>query len=73
MTEGGVSSLGNVCSSGGTSTVNGISSIEAGSIWSGLGTSGLRWLVWHVTEGLEEAERQLDLLRVDTFALMPME
>jgi hypothetical protein len=67
-TGGGVSSADSIGSSG-ASTVGGIISVGAGPTGSGLVASGqgLGRLVWHVTESLEEAERQLDSLRVDTF------
>ena len=72
-TGGGTSSAGSVGGSGGASTIGGSSS--AGTVFTGpgLGASGLGRLVGHVTESLEEAERQLDTLRVDTFALMSSE
>jgi hypothetical protein len=73
-TGGGVSSTGGIGNSG-ASTVGGIISAGAGPTGSGLvaSGSGLGRLVGHVRKSLEEAERQLDSLRVDTFALISME
>ena len=75
VTGGGTSAASSVGGSSGASTVGGSSSAGSGPmIGTGLGAaSGLGQLVGHVTESLEEAERQLDSLRVDTFALMSSE
>jgi len=72
-TGGSASLAASVACSSGTAAVGGSSSVGAGSTSAGCGTSGLGRLSGHVTESLEEAERQLDSLRVDTFALMSAE